>query len=105
MSVCPIYIGQSQRVERRYKRSKSCLIGCVTFAIRLVTVECVSIECGISKCKQREEGEWQFSGQFALKGEREAPSRDLIFITDVGMGEYIRIFFFPHFSWRQNSRN
>ena len=36
--------------------------------------------------------------------EREAPSRDLIFITDVGMGEYIRIFFFTHFSWRQNSR-
>lgn len=30
--------------------------------------------------------------------EREAPSRDLIFITDVGMGgEYIRISLFPHF--------
>ena len=39
-------------------------------SLRLVTVECVSIECGISKCKQREEGEWQFSGQFALKGKR-----------------------------------
>ena len=37
--------------------------------IRLVPVECVTVECGISKCKQREEGEWQFSGQFALKGE------------------------------------
>ena len=29
--------------------------------------------------------------------EREAPSRDLIFITDVEMGEYIRISFFTHF--------
>ena len=49
------------------------------------------------------EGEWQFSGQFALEGE-EAPSRDLIFITDVGMGgEYIRISLFPHFSCWQNS--
>ena len=27
-----------------------------------------------------------------LEREREPPSRDLIFITDVGMGEYIRIF-------------
>ena len=34
-----------------------------------------------------------------LEREREPPSRDLIFITDVGMGEYIRIFFFPLFSW------
>ena len=50
------------------------MFGCVTFSIRLVTVECVSLECGISKCKQREEGEWQFSGQFALKGKREGSS-------------------------------
>ena len=36
--------------------------------------------------------------------EREAPSRDLIFITDVGMGaEYIRISLSPHFSVRQHT--
>ena len=42
-------------------------------------VSSCEIESGILKCKQREEGESQFSGQFAFKGE--TPSRDLIFIT------------------------
>ena len=66
-------------------------------------IRVVTVECGISKCKQREEGERQFSGQFAFEGE-EAPSRDLIFITDVGMGaEYIRISLSPHFSVRQHT--